>query len=101
MRIKVGAHWSESCLLTHPEPTYPQEAEKQRIQGTVRLRAVISRTGNVTRLEVSSGNRVLGQAAINAVRNWKYRPTLLNGEAVEVDTTIDVVFKLGQKPRKA
>lgn len=86
-------------MIRHPEPEYPAQAEKKKIQGTVRLRAIVSRTGNVRRLELVSGDRILGQSAIDAVRKWKYRPTLLNGEAVEVDTVVDVVFQLkGKKP---
>jgi protein TonB len=60
------------------------------------LHAIISKSGSVQQLEVISGHPLLVQAALDAVRQWKYRPTTLNGEPVEVDTTIDVIFSLNQ-----
>jgi len=65
------------------------------MQGTVRLHAIISKDGTIQQLEVISGPALLQQAALDAVRQWRYKPTLLNTEPVEVDTTIDVVFSLG------
>jgi protein TonB len=65
-----------------------------RLAGTVVLHAIISRDGHIDALEVVSGSPFFVQAALDAVREWRYRPTLLNGEPVEVETTITVVFQL-------
>ncbi len=64
------------------------------MQGTVVLHAIVSREGRITSLEVVSGPPLFVQAALDAVRQWRYRPTLLGGEPVEVETTITVVFRL-------
>src|SRR5262249_62177502 len=74
----------------------PPLARQTRISGTVRLHAIISKSGSVESLEVLSGHPLLVRAAMDAVQQWKYKPTLLNGEPVEVDTTIDVIFSLNQ-----
>jgi protein TonB len=74
------------------QPEYPAEAKAQHISGNVRLHAIISTNGNVASLEVLSGDPLLAQAATEAVRQSRYRATTLNGDPVEVDTTIDVVF---------
>jgi len=63
----------------------------------VRLHAIIAKDGSILQLEVISGHPLLIQAALDAVRQWKYEPTLLNGQPVEVDTTIDVLFQLNKK----
>ncbi len=85
------------ALLTHRvEPIYPLIARQARVEGTVQLRAIIARDGSVEHLEVLSGHPLLVHAASEAVRQWRFRPTLLNGEAVEVDTYITVVFHLSQ-----
>ncbi|MGA8529658.1 MAG: M56 family metallopeptidase [Acidobacteriaceae bacterium] len=75
-------------------PKYPVEAKKERIQGTVLLDAVIDRGGNVKELTVKSGPTELQQSALDAVHDWKYKPFLLNGNPVEVRTTIHVVYSL-------
>ena len=77
-------------------PVYPQPARLARISGTVRLEALISRDGMIQSLRVMSGHPLLAQAALDAVRQWVYRPTRLNGEPVEVLTQIEVNFKLGE-----
>jgi protein TonB len=85
------------ALLTHRvEPIYPLIARQARVEGTVQLRAIIARDGSVEHLEVLSGHPLLVHAASEAVRQWRFRPTVLNGEAVEVDTYITVVFHLSQ-----
>jgi protein TonB len=71
-------------------------ARQARIQGTVKLEADISKDGTIENLKVISGHPLLIQAALDAVKQWRYQPTLLNGVAVEVVTTIDVNFTLGQ-----
>jgi protein TonB len=81
-------------LISRAEPQYPVIAVETKTEGTVRLHAIISRDGRITSLEVLSGHPFLVKAALDAVRQWRYRPTLLNGEPVEVDTSITVIFRL-------
>jgi periplasmic protein TonB len=84
----------EGNLIQRVQPVYPILARQARIQGTVVLRAVISREGTIEKLQVASGHPLLVQAAIDAVRQWRYRPYLLNNEPVEVDTQVTVNFVL-------
>ncbi len=91
--IRVG-HLESSMALSRPSPAYPPLARQARIQGRVQLEAVISTGGTIESLRVVSGHPMLVPAALDAVRRWRYRPTLLNGEPVEVSTTIEVVFTL-------
>ena len=95
-RIRQGGNAMVAALKTKVQPEYPEEARKKGIAGTVRLHAIIARDGSVAQLEVISGDQLLVKSALDAVRQWKYRPTLLNGEPVEVDTTIDVIFSLNR-----
>jgi protein TonB len=83
-------------LLTQVKPVYPPLAKQARIQGVVLLEAVISKDGAIDNLRVISGHPLLTQAAIDAVKQWRYKPTLLNGEPVEVVTTITVNFAFSQ-----
>jgi periplasmic protein TonB len=85
----------EGRKLSGPEPRYPTIAVAARIQGTVFLAATISRTGMIENLRIVSGPPMLAPAAEEAVRTWRYRPYLLNGEPVEVETTVRVIFNLG------
>jgi protein TonB len=94
-RIPVGGNVQRASLLRQVQPLYPPLAKQARIQGTVRLHAIIAKDGTIQQLEVMSGHALLQQSALDAVRQWRYRPTLLNNEPVEVDTTIDVIFTLG------
>jgi periplasmic protein TonB len=82
-------------LLDKTLPQYPVIARTARIQGTVVLQATIAKDGTIQNLRVINGPPMLQQAAIDAVRSWRYKPYLLNGEPVEVETTINVVFNLG------
>jgi TonB family protein len=75
-------------------PEYPEKARKEHIQGTVVLQAIIGKEGDVENLQVISGHEMLVAASIEAVKQWKYKPYLLNGEPVEVETQVDVVFTL-------
>lgn len=95
-RIRVGGNVQRAMQLSAPAPIYPQLAKAQRVQGTVKLQAVISREGTIEQLAVLSGNPLLIGAAMDAVKKWRYKPTLLNGEPVEVVTQIDVNFTLTQ-----
>jgi protein TonB len=82
-------------LLQKTIPNYPPIAKAARVSGTVILQATISKTGTITNLRVVSGPPMLQQSAMDAVRSWRYRPYLLNGDPVEVETTVNVVFSLG------
>jgi len=94
--IRVGGNVQAARIINRIQPVYPPLARQTRISGTVRLHAIISKDGTIKELEVVSGHPLLQQAALDAVRQWRYQPTLLNGEPVEVDTTIDVIFSLNQ-----
>jgi periplasmic protein TonB len=93
-RIRVGGNVQQASLVRQARPVYPPLAKQARIQGTVRFEAVIAKDGTIQNLRVVSGHPLLVQAATDAVKQWVYKPTLLNGEAVEVVTTIDVNFTL-------
>ncbi len=95
-RIRVGGNVIAAKVINRTTPVYPPLARQTRISGTVRLHAIIAKDGTVQQLEVMSGHPLLVQAALDAVRQWRYQPTLLNGEPVEVDTTVDVIFSLNQ-----
>ncbi len=93
-RIRVGGNVQSAKLISKPTPIYPPLAKMARIRGTVRLQAVVSRSGTIKDLQVLSGHPLLVKAALDAVQRWRYQPTLLNGEPVEVITTIEVNFSL-------
>jgi periplasmic protein TonB len=84
----------EGNLILRVQPLYPPLARQARIQGQVVLRAVISRSGAIENLQVLTGHPMLVQSAIDAVKQWRYRPYSLNGEAVEVETQVTVNFVL-------
>jgi TonB family protein len=86
-------------LLQPVAPIYPPIARAAHVQGTVVLHAILSKTGYVENLKVISGPPMLQGAALDAVRQWKYRPYLLNGEPTEVDTTINVNFTIADTPK--
>jgi TonB family protein len=94
MRMSEGV--MEAALIYKVQPWYPAIARAMHLAGTVRLRAVIATDGRVRQVDVISGNALLVQPAVAAVREWRYRPTRLNGEPVEVDTFITVNFILNQ-----
>src|ERR1051326_6037595 len=86
-RIRVGGNVQAALLVSQQKPVYPPLAKQARIAGTVELSAVIGTDGRVQDLKVVRGHPLLVQAALDAVKNWVYKPTLLNGEPVEVSTT--------------
>jgi len=94
-RIKLGGQVQAAKVVAQPQPAYPALARQARIQGNVVLHAIIDKDGRVGQLEVVSGHPLLVQAALDAVKQWRYQPTQLNGDPVEVDTTITVTFVLG------
>ena len=91
-RVVVSSGVAVSMLKTRIDPVYPAEAIKNHVSGTVVLHATISHKGNVESLRVISGPASLQQAALDTVRQWTYRPYLLNNMPVEVETTIKVIF---------
>jgi len=93
-RIKLGGLVEQSKLISGPRPVYSPLAREARIEGTVRLEAVISRDGTILNLRAVSGHPLLIPAALAAVRQWVFRPTSLNGDPVEVATEIEVHFTL-------
>ena len=93
-RVRVSAGVTSGLLVRKVNPVYPPLARQARISGTVILHAVISKDGSITGLSLISGHPMLAPAAIDAVKQWKYKPYLLNGEPVEVDTEVQVVFTL-------
>ncbi len=95
-RIRVGGNVQAAKLIKRPNPIYPPLAKQARISGTVKLSALIGKDGTIQNLSVVTGHPLLVQAALDAVRQWVYQPTLLNGEPVEVATEIDVNFTLNQ-----
>jgi periplasmic protein TonB len=94
-RIRVGGNVAAAKLIRQVTPVYPTIAKTAHIQGTVVLHAIIAKDGSIQELTYVSGPPLLMRNAMDAVRQWRYNPTLLNGEPVEVDTTISVVFTLG------
>ncbi len=95
-RIRVGGNIQATRLIAAPKPAYPEHLQQQGIQGSVLLDAVIAKDGSLIGLKVVNtlANPELAKAAMDAVQNWRYQPTLLNGEPVEVVTTITVNFRL-------
>jgi len=93
-RIRVSSGVSQGLLIRKVQPAYPPLARQARIQGVVILQAQISKEGNIENLQLISGHPMLAPAAIEAVKQWKYRPYLLNGEPVEVETQVQVNFTL-------
>jgi protein TonB len=91
--LKVS-HWAEGNIIYRVQPNYPPIARQARIQGTVELRAIISKAGTIENLVVVSGHPMLVKSAIEAVRQWRYRAYLLNNEPIEVETEITVNFVL-------
>jgi periplasmic protein TonB len=97
-RVRVSQGVAKALLIQKVEPEYPQEARDKRIQGTVVLQVEISEAGDVKDAQLISGHPLLAPPAIAAVKQWKYKPYLLNGEAVQVETQVAVDFTLDPKP---
>jgi TonB family protein len=96
-RVRVSQGVSVGLLVYKVQPDYPAEAKLGRVQGTVVLRAVISKEGTIEKLTVVSGHPMLAPAAIDAVKQWRYKPYLLMGNPVAVDTEIQVNFTLSRQ----
>src|SRR5689334_22690066 len=95
-RIPVKGDVMRKKLVHKVTPRYPGEAMSQRVSGTVVLQVVIGVDGAVKDMRYISGPRILVQATMDGVRQYKYRPTMLNGQPVEVETTVETVFELRQ-----
>ena len=93
-RIRVALGVTRGLLIRIIEPTYPLLARQARVQGEVVLKAIVTREGDIKELELISGHPMLAPAAIAAVKQWHYRPFLLNGEPIEVETMVTVTFNL-------
>lgn len=96
IRIRIGGNLQVAKVLTKVQPIYPESAKAAGAQGSVLLHAIVSKDGRPLQLQVLNGeiDPELARAAVEAVSQWRYQPTLLNGDAVEVDTTITVNFTL-------
>jgi protein TonB len=93
-RLRVSNGTEEGLLLEKKMPVYPPIASAAGISGTVTLAAIISKIGTIENLRVTGGPMMLQQAALDAVKSWRYRPYLLDGQPVEVETTVSVIFTL-------
>lgn len=94
--LRVGGNVMAAKLINQVKPEYPQIAKMAHVSGTVVLHAIIAEDGTIQQLTFISGPALLRQSAMEAVRQWRYAPTTLNTQPVKVDTTISVVFDLGQ-----
>jgi len=94
--LTVPAGVMAGNVLKKVAPKYPVEAKQERIQGTIVLNAVINKEGAIEELTVASGPKELQQSSLDAVRQWTYKPYLLNGNPVEVTTTINVIYSLAK-----
>ncbi len=93
-RVKIGGVVLAGKLISQTEPQYPEIARRMRIQGVVELLAVVGTDGHIRELKLISGNPLLAPAALDAVNRWIYRPTFLNGDAVEIMAPVTVTFRL-------
>ena len=94
MRLRISQGVAEGLLIKKVNPHYPDEAKAKRIQGEVFIKITIDRTGQVIDLSPMSGDPLLAEAAMDAVKQWVYKPYTLNGQAVEVETTAKISFRL-------
>lgn len=92
--LKISQGVSQGLLIKKVQPVYPPNAKTMRLEGPVEMEAVIDREGKITNLKVLKGQPVLARAAVDAVRQWRYKPYYLDGEPVEIQTQITVVFKM-------
>jgi TonB family protein len=93
-RISVPANVTSASIVTRVKPVYPPEARARQIQGDVVLRAIIDKEGKISEVRVLEGDELLAKSALEAVRQWRYKPMLSNGEPTEVETTITITFSL-------
>ena len=92
--LNVSQGVSQGLLTKKVQPVYPRGALTMRVEGAVELLATVSKTGDISHVKVLSGDAQLAKAATDAVKQWKYKPYLLNGEPVEIQTQVTINFKL-------
>ncbi len=95
LKVSISAGIAVGLLMQKTAPVYPPIAKTARVQGTVVIQATISKTGSIESPRVVSGPVMLRQAALDAVKTWRFRPYMLSGEPVDVETTVNVIFALG------
>lgn len=93
-RVRVSQEVSERLIVKRVQPDYPLEAPKNHVQGSVVIQVLISKTGDITTVRVVSGDEQLVPSAVEAVRQWKYTPYVLNGQPIEVETQATVNYQL-------
>ena len=91
---KLGTSLQIGQLISRVTPAYPEDVRRQRIEGTVKLHAIIGKDGAVQNVALLSGPALLAAPAINAILEWRFKPTLLGGQAIETEEDITVVFRL-------
>jgi protein TonB len=92
--LNISQGVSQGLLIKKIAPSYPASSLRMRVEGTVQLLATVSKDGDITHIKVLSGEPQLTKAASDAVKQWKYKPYLLNGEPVEIQTQITINFRL-------
>jgi protein TonB len=92
--VNVSQGISRGLLVKTVQPNYPSVALRMRVEGPVELMATITKSGDISAVKILSGDTNLAHAAADAVKQWKYKPYLLNGEPVEIQTQVTVIFKL-------
>ena len=92
--LEVPEDFADDQIVHRVHPTYPKQARARKLHGTVVLEAIVNKKGSVDSLQLVSGDSLLAQAAADAVKQWKYKPYLHNGEATEFQTKITIDFKL-------
>lgn len=95
-RVTIGGVVQAARLIKKVQPAYPEKARNERLSGTVKIHAIIGKDGRISQINGVRGFCSLAESAVAAVRQWRYSPTLFNGQPVEVDTEIDVIFSLAQ-----
>jgi protein TonB len=93
-RIRVPGKVTAAAIVSQTKPQYPPQARANNVQGDVMLHAIVNKEGKISEVQVLSGDDLLAQSALEAVRQWRYKPMLVDGEPAEVDTTIIVTFSL-------
>jgi TonB family protein len=93
VRMRLSADAAKANLIYHPDPIYPNDAKAAGTEGNVFVHVVLATDGTVKELDLLKGDPTLGKAVLEAVKQWKYKPTMLNGKAVEVDSTVLVIFR--------
>lgn len=99
-RLRISSIVMQNKVTHMVQPQYPESARKKGIQGNVTLDVVVGKDGSVKSAKVTDGPKDLAKAAVKAVKQWKYAPTLLNGNAVEVETAVELQFHLKPAPAK-